>query len=701
MRRQAASALRMVTATVVVLAAHFVLELLKGRLEVAGGFGTGLAESVLLAVIATPALYFLVVRPGRDARRAQERAERDLRESEQRYRTLLELAPDPICVHSRGRFLYVNEAATRLFGAASPHQLVGQPVMEFVHADDRLAVLERLRGMIERGQIAPLVVEKFLRLDGSVVEVEVRSSVVRFAGEPAAFVVMRDVAERRQVEARLHVQAAALDAVANGVMFVDRDGRIEWVNPSLARGTGYAPEELVGQRPEILRADYHKDAIDGAMWEVLHRGQVWRGEVAYRCKDAATLTVALVITPVQDEHGGIARYVVVTHDVTERRNLEYQLRQAQKMEAVGQLAGGIAHDFNNLLTTVLASAGLLEEQVAADPDARDEAKLIRQSAERGAALTRKLLAFGRRQKLEIKTVNLAELIGEFSRMIRRVLREDIAVELALKEPAWVRADPGAIEQILMNLATNARDAMPSGGRFAIATEHATLSRAAVLRAGLANPGDYTIVRVSDSGVGMDEETLRRVFEPFFTTKSVGSGTGLGMAMVYGLVTQHGGRVTVASEVGKGTTITLYFPAVAAPERAEAGPRAGEVRGGTETILVVEDEPGLRRAAQRVLEKHGYTVLIAPNGTEALGILAGTNGRVRLVLTDVVMPEMGGAQLYRAIRAMGKQMPVIFSSGYTARDIEEASSLEPGLPFLSKPWSMQEILARVREVLDAR
>ena len=701
MARRAVSLFRIFTAVVVVLGVHLVLELLKGRLGVSGGWETALAESAVLALIAAPALYLLILRPSQQARLAQRRAELELRDSELRYRTLLELAPDPICVHANGCFVYVNEAATRLLGFESPSQLIGEPILRFVHPDDREAVRGRIRDTVERGRIGRLVQEKFLRLDGSEVDVEVRASVISWNGEPAAFVVLRDVSERGRVEQRLHIQATALDAVANGVMFLDREGRIEWMNPAMSRGTGYALEEVLGQRPEMLRADYHDEQADATAWEVLKRGEVWRDEYAYRRKDGSTFTVALVITPVLDERGEIARYVAVAHDVTERRSLEYQLRQSQKMEAVGQLAGGIAHDFNNLLTTVLASAGLLEEQVAGDPVALDEARLIHQSAERGAALTRKLLAFGRRQRLEIKTVNLAELIGDFSRMIRRVLREDITVELALKEPAWVRADPGAIEQILMNLATNARDAMPSGGTFAIATEHATLDREGVMRTGCPRPGAYTIVRVRDTGVGMDAETVRRVFEPFFTTKAVGSGTGLGMAMVYGLVTQHSGRVTVASELGKGTTITLYFPAVDAPEHAEAGRGAQVIRGGTETILVVEDEPGLRRVAQRVLEKHGYTVLIAQDGEEALRVLSETNGQVRLVLTDVVMPQMGGAQLYRAIRAMGKTMPVVFSSGYTARDIEEASALEPGLPFLNKPWSVQEILLRVREVLDTR
>jgi len=701
MADRAVSAVRFLVAAIVVLAAHLALEMAKGALGLAASPGGALAESGLLALVAAPVLYVLLLRPSRHARRAQERVERELRESEERYRTLLELAPDAICVHRNGRFVYVNEAATRLLGASSPAQIVGESILRFTHPDCRQAVLERMRDMAEHGRIGRLVQEKLLRLDGTTVDVEVRANVVRYAGAPAAFAVVRDVSERRQVEQRLHIQAAALDAVANGVMILDRDGRIVWVNPAMALGTGYPAEELVGQRPETLRSDYRNDAADAAMWAQLQRGEVWRGEVAYRRKDGSTITVALVVTPVRDGSGAIARYVAVAHDVTERRSLEYQLRQAQKMEAVGQLAGGIAHDFNNLLTTILASSGLLEEQLAGDAAAVDEAKVIRQSAERGAALTRKLLAFGRRQKLEIKTVDLAELIGEFSRMIRRVLREDISVELALKGPAWVRADAGAIEQILMNLATNARDAMPSGGTFSIATERVTLDREAVVRTGCANPGAYAVITVRDTGAGMDATTLQRVFEPFFTTKAVGSGTGLGMAMVYGLVTQHGGRVNVASEVGKGTTVTLYFPAAEAPAHAAPCPRERERRGGTETILVVEDEPGLRRAAQRVLEKHGYTVLLAQNGTEALSILAKMDGQVRLVLTDVVMPEMGGAQLYRAIRAMGKTMPVVFSSGYTARDIEEASALEPGLPFLSKPWSVQEILERVREVLDAR
>jgi len=495
----------------------------------------------------------------------------------------------------------------------------------------------------------------------------------------------------------VRIQATALEAVANGVMVLDREGRIERVNPAMARALGCAPEALAGRAPGSLRAE-PDEGKDAAVWATLRRGEAWRGECSYRRADGSTLTMAQTITPVRDEHGEIAQYVAVAHDVTEQRSLEYQLRQALKMEAVGQLAGGIAHDFNNLLTTVLASAGLLEERVADDPGAAEEAQLIRRSAERGAALTRKLLAFGRRQQLEVRALNLVELIGDFSRMIRRVLREDIVVELALRDPAWVNADPGALEQILMNLATNARDAMPSGGRFVISAGQESLEGDAAVRAGLPAPGDYVVVRARDSGVGMEPETVRRVFEPFFTTKDVGSGTGLGMSMVYGLVAQLGGRIEVESELGAGTTVTLYFPAVPAPRRAADVPEERRAHGGTETILVVEDEPGLRRAAHRVLEKHGYTVLLAENGEQALGSLANTNGEVKLVITDVVMPQMGGPELYRAIRGLGKRVPVLFTSGYSQRDTEAEASLR-GQPFLHKPWTVSELLGRVREVLD--
>ena len=697
MPRRAVPAFRIVTVVAVMLAAHFGLLVAAARLGLERGAATDALEIVLLGMIAAPVLYGVVLRPMHRARAEQERAERELRDSEQRHRVMLDLAPDAIVVHCGGRFVYVNEAAARMVGAPSAGSLLGRSIVEFVHPEDRALVQERIRQMVEEGRIAPLALERFLRLDGSVVHVEVRAGVIRHGAEPAVFVVVRDVSERRAVEERVRIQATALEAVANGVMVLDREGRIERVNPAMARALGCAPEALAGRAPGSLRAE-PDEGKDAAVWATLRRGEAWRGECSYRRADGSTLTMAQTITPVRDEHGEIAQYVAVAHDVTEQRSLEYQLRQALKMEAVGQLAGGIAHDFNNLLTTVLASAGLLEERVADDPGAAEEAQLIRRSAERGAALTRKLLAFGRRQQLEVRALNLVELIGDFSRMIRRVLREDIVVELALRDPAWVNADPGALEQILMNLATNARDAMPSGGRFVISAGQESLEGDAAVRAGLPAPGDYVVVRARDSGVGMEPETVRRVFEPFFTTKDVGSGTGLGMSMVYGLVAQLGGRIEVESELGAGTTVTLYFPAVPAPRRAADVPEERRAHGGTETILVVEDEPGLRRAAHRVLEKHGYTVLLAENGEQALGSLANTNGEVKLVITDVVMPQMGGPELYRAIRGLGKRVPVLFTSGYSQRDTEAEASLR-GQPFLHKPWTVSELLGRVREVLD--
>ncbi|OYV65458.1 MAG: hypothetical protein B7Z72_12255, partial [Gemmatimonadetes bacterium 21-71-4] len=306
----------------------------------------------------------------------------------------------------------------------------------------------------------------------------------------------------------------------------------------------------------------------------------------------------------------------------------------------------------------------------------------------------------RRQRLEVTALDLTAVVSDFVRMIRRVLREDIALSLVTEGPVGAHADPGAVEEILMNLVTNARDAMPTGGKLTIATERRTLDAEAAALHGCSAPGDYAVLSVSDTGTGIDAETQHRIFEPFFTTKPVGSGTGLGLSMVHGLVTQHGGCVSVYSEVGRGTTFRVYLPA--ADAALAPGVRRAERKtgGGTETILVVEDEVGLRRAAQRVLERHGYTVMVAEDGVEALEILTRHDGPVALVLSDVVMPRMGGVQLYHALRERGRPVPVLLSSGYTARDMEATAELQDRVPFLAKPWTVAELLSRVREVLDA-
>jgi signal transduction histidine kinase len=384
-----------------------------------------------------------------------------------------------------------------------------------------------------------------------------------------------------------------------------------------------------------------------------------------------------------------------------RRSLEHQLQQAQKMEAVGQLAGGMAHDFNNLLTSILAASELAREDLPPGSPAASELDAIDHAGKRGAELTRKLLAFGRRQRLEFRLVDLTWVVRDFSAVIRRVVRENIELRNDLPDAAVVvRADQGALEQVLLNLATNARDAMPEGGTLRIGVGRQTLDEVQARAAGLSAAGTYAALTVSDSGKGMDAVTLSRAFEPFYSTKPVGMATGLGLAMVYGVCRQHKGHVTVESTLGAGTTFTVLLPlvsgtpAVPLPEEAAAAP------GGGERILLVEDEEGLLTIGRRVLERHGYRVLTASDGQAALALLRAEREPIDLLVTDVVMPRMGGPQLYEALCRERRAPRVLFTSGYAARDIRDTGALDPDLPFLNKPWTISSLLGKVREVLDA-
>ena len=371
------------------------------------------------------------------------------------------------------------------------------------------------------------------------------------------------------------------------------------------------------------------------------------------------------------------------------------------MEALSQLAGGMAHDFNNLLTTILTTADLIGGELIGDSTVLNDLETIKAASRRGSELIRKLLAFARRQRLDLQAVVLDALLQDTAVVLRRLLPPDIELQVEVGEQGSVaRADPVAVEQILINLATNARDAMPGGGTLTISSSREDLSAAACSAHGWGTPGRYAVLSVADTGVGMDSETQRHLFEPFFTTKAVDAGTGLGLAMVYGLVRQHEGYVEVRSTPGSGTTVRVLLPEADEAAERRVSPAAGTAQlRGSETILLAEDEDALRRAARRVLEKHGYRVLEAANGAEALDLFGRHEPEVGLIIADVVMPTLGGPQLLRALRESGKRVRVLFTSGYTARDNQETRALDPGLPFLAKPWTITDLLKRVREVLD--
>jgi nitrogen-specific signal transduction histidine kinase/CheY-like chemotaxis protein len=407
----------------------------------------------------------------------------------------------------------------------------------------------------------------------------------------------------------------------------------------------------------------------------------------------------MTITPVRDQRGEITHFIAIKVEVTERKRLEQQLRQAQKMEAVGRLAGGVAHDFNNLLTIISGYSELLLEHPGEVEPLRGYVNEIRNASGRAASLTRQLLAFSRQQVLAPRVLDLNAVVANVEKMLKRLIGEDIDLVTVLGESLWpVKADPGQLEQVLLNLAVNARDAMPKGGMLTIETANVEMDKSYAQRHFPLSPGPYVLLAFSDTGIGMDAETQARLFEPFFTTKEMGKGTGLGLATVYGIVKQSGGYIWVYSKVGKGTTFKIYLPR--SDEVAESEPRRNGVKAqsGTETLLLVEDEEAVRALVRSALKEKGYRVLEASGGEEALKLSEQYGGPIDLLVTDVVMPQMSGPELADRLANSHPQIKVLYISGYTDYAGLHHGALDLGAAFLQKPFSPEALARKVREVL---
>jgi two-component system, cell cycle sensor histidine kinase and response regulator CckA len=515
--------------------------------------------------------------------------------------------------------------------------------------------------------------------------------------------LQRDLAERRQIEEAHARLATAVEQVAEAIVITDTSGTIRYVNPAFEKITGYTWREAVGQNPRILKSGTYDSAFYRHMWDVLEQGKVWSGRIINQKKDGALYEEEMTISPIRDAAGEIINYVAVKHDVTQEVALETQLRQAQKMEAIGQLAGGVAHDFNNILTVIHGNAAL-QLAPGQDPVERgDCTQQIIQAAERGANLTRQLLLFSRKQVLQPANLDLNEVVAGMIKMLKRILGEDITLcsELAPALP-FLYADAGMIEQVLLNLAVNSRDAMHAGGRLTIATGTQTLDEEQARQNPEAAAGRFVYLDVTDIGTGIPPEVLPRIFEPFFTTKEAGKGTGLGLATVHGIVKQHHGWVTVQSEVGKGTAFRIYLPAIKEGQaKKEKDTDLIRLPGGTETILLVEDETSVRLLMGNVLQRCGYTVLRAESGVAALKLWKECNQPVHLLLTDLVMPDgMSGFDLASRLQAEKPELKIVFTSGYSA-GAGKGPPLIEGENFLQKPYSPQKLARVVRNCLDQK
>ncbi len=506
--------------------------------------------------------------------------------------------------------------------------------------------------------------------------------------------------EHRKAEATLRRLAQAVNQAAESICIVDPDGRIEYVNPAFERVSGYRSEEVAGQNPRILKSGMQDAAFYRDLWNTITAGNIWSGRIVNKRKDGVLYTEDCTISPVKDEKGAIEHFVAVKRDVSREIAMEEQFRQSQRLESVGQLAAGVAHDLNNLLSPIMGYAELLLLDLDPAGKAYGQVGEILKAGERSRDLIRQLLAFGRRQMLELKVTDLRSVVGEMESLLRRMIRENIAIEMTFVEsPCNVLIDRGQVKQVLINMALNAQDAMPDGGSLTIEVSHAELDEQYCNAQTGLTPGRYVQLTVSDTGQGMDEETRARIFEPFFTTKGK-LGTGLGLSTVYGIVKQHGGNIWVYSEKGKGTILKTYLPA--SPEgagRREPPAKAGDLSRGSETILVVEDNEMVRSLARAILEKQGYRVLVAADGGEALQALAEHAGHIDLLLTDVIMPDMNGKELFARVSRIRPELKVLFMSGYAENVIAHHGVLDEGVSFIQKPFTVLTLTAKVREILS--
>ncbi|MFQ5550481.1 MAG: ATP-binding protein [Gemmatimonadales bacterium] len=500
---------------------------------------------------------------------------------------------------------------------------------------------------------------------------------------------------QRSAEEALRRYESMVSASSDLMVFVDRTYTYRAVNTAYCEAHQKTREDVLGHTvAEVLGQELFETQIKPNMDSCL-AGERVKFEFWWESPTRGRRHVDARYDPFYDADGSVVGVLVDVRDTTDSKQAEEALRQAQKMEAVGQLTAGMAHDFNNLLTVIMSNLELIADELPPQEALQTGLQDAQDASRRGAALIKKLMAFSRQESLRIQPVDLRQVLEDFVATVRRLLPETIEIELACEESCPpVMVDPNAVEQMLVNLATNARDAMPHGGVFRIE---------AGASSGEGGPGaqdTYVCISVSDTGVGMDEQAKRRIYEPFFTTKPPERGTGLGMAMVYGLVEQHEGLINIDSKRGQGTTVRIYVPvAKERPTAVASEPAATELPGGTETILLVEDEVAIRRAAQRTLERYGYTVLAAPDGQEALQIFRAQSAQIALVVSDVIMPRMSGPELYRAIEQEGPETKFMFMSGYSSRDEWTRVGLDPTVPLLAKPWTISEFLVWVRRVLD--
>jgi two-component system cell cycle sensor histidine kinase/response regulator CckA len=624
-----------------------------------------------------------------------------LLQSEEKFRTIFEhMAPgcdlDEI-IYKNGkaidyRILDVNPSYERLIGIPRA-QAVGALASE-LYGTGRAPNIKKYAGVDTTGE--PAVFDTFYPPTGK----HLRIVASRIA--PGRLCILfTDVTERKRAEEERERLLSAIEQAGEAIVITDSEGAIQYVNPAFERVTGYTRKEANGKNPRILKSGKQDDLFYRNLWATISSGNTFQGRMVNKRKDRTLFTEDATITPVRDASGRIVSYVAVKHDITDQLRLTEQLQQAQKMESVGRLAGGVAHDYNNMLSVILGFTELAMDKL--DPSERVYADLkeILRAAKRSAEITRQLLAFARKQTTEPKVLDLNQVVETMLKMLRRLIGEDIDLSWRPGNQLWpIKIDPSQLEQVMANLCVNARDAIVGVGKITLETSTITIDDAYCVDHAGFSPGEFALLAVSDDGCGMDRGTLDNIFEPFFTTKKAGQGTGLGLAMVYGIVKQSGGFINVYSEPGEGTTFRIYFPKhVGQTDKIKPEVAKEIITSHGEMVLLVEDESATRKMGQKMLERLGYKVFAAGTPDEAIQLAADHSGEIHLLITDVVMPGMNGRDLANQLSTLYPGLKTLFMSGYTANVIAHRGVLEEGAQFIQKPFSLKDLGVKIREILD--